>query len=104
MDLKATFKHVPIFSEMLMMESVKIHEALNKKRNALMRVYTNRFLHEHPDLIVESFKPLFAESIKVNNLAGLNRSEFFQRVYPTFARVDWDTAFKDNPGGIRPVT
>lgn len=102
-DLKATFHHVPIYSEMLMMECVKCYERLNGKRNALMRVFTNRFLFEHPETIEENFREHFMKNIGFNSLADSSRLQFFAKMYPHFSAVDWDAAFYGAKGGIKSV-
>jgi hypothetical protein len=84
--LKATVPLHSIDSEAFMIDGVMSFEVLAKERSPLMRLYLQRFLYEHPALIVEQMLPEFAKSAEVHQLFDSTRKEFFERLYPTFVQ------------------
>lgn len=87
-ELKGTLQLTTIHAEMLIMDAVTCYEAIGGKPTALMRLYSQRFLYEHPNLITEDALPVFAKNAEVHQLDS-TRSEFFHKLLPTFiARYD----------------
>jgi len=68
-----------------MMDSVTCYEMLpSAPPTALMRLYAQRFLYEHPALITEDALRIFAKNAQVHQLANSTRKEFFQKLFPVF--------------------
>jgi hypothetical protein len=82
--LKGTLQLTTIHAEMLMMDAVTSYELIGEKPTALMRLYAQRFLYEHPYLITEDALPVFAKNAEVHQLGNSTRSEFFQKLLPIF--------------------
>jgi len=69
---------------MLMMDAVTSYELIGEKPTALMSLYAQRFLYEHPRLITEDALPAFAKNAEIHQLSNSTRSEFFQKLMPFF--------------------
>jgi hypothetical protein len=85
-DLKAEIPLHSIDTEAFMMDAVMSFEILTKERSALMRLYGQRFLYEHPTLITEEAVPVFEKNAEVHQLFDSSRKEFFERLYPIFVQ------------------
>lgn len=83
-DMKGTVQLNTIDAEAFMMDCVTCYEILFEKPTPLMRLYSTRFLYEHPNLITEDARPIFAKNAEVHRLANSTRKEFFERVFPVF--------------------
>ena len=83
-ELKGTLQLTTIHAEMLMMDAVTCYEATGGKPIALMRLYSQRFLYEHPYLITEDALPVFAKNAEAHQLFDSTRNEFFQKLLPIF--------------------
>src|ERR1700730_13308714 len=63
-----------IDAEAFMMDSVTCYEMLpHAPPTALMRLYAQRFLYEHPALITKDALPIFAKNSEIHQLANSTR-------------------------------
>lgn len=84
--LKGVILLPTIDAEVLMMDAVTCYDIISKKPRALMRLYAWRFVYEHPDLMAEAALPAFSKNAEVHNLVDSTREQFFEKVFPIFAR------------------
>jgi hypothetical protein len=83
-NLKATFRHEAIYTEMLMMASARCHDALFGP-TPLTGLYQMRFVFEHPNAFLDDAKEAFPKNIEVDQLADSTRHHFFDKLFPVFA-------------------
>ena len=88
--LKATVRLHSIDSEAFMMDAVMSFEVLTKERSALMRLYGQRFLYEHPALITEDAIPVFAKNAEVYSTQRFEPKRVFRE-----ALSDFSSALRD---------
>ena len=93
-ELKGSLHLTTIHAEMLMMDAVTCHELIGGKPTPLMRLYSQRFLYEHPYLITKDALPLFTKNAEVHQLVNSTRTEFFHALLPIFTARYGDATSK----------
>jgi hypothetical protein len=79
-NLKGEIRYPPIYGEMLLFDSIVCHGMINKGvRTPLMRLYAIRFWLENAEILKGDMCMYFLGSIKIGEISGLSREEFYKR-------------------------
>jgi len=86
-DLKATLIHIPVYTDMMMLDAVRCYQKLEPGNpRVLLEMFTVRMFYEHSHLITEEAKPQFLEFLRIEQLHGTTRNEFLERAFPIFSK------------------
>jgi hypothetical protein len=86
-EFKGTLVHIPVFTDMLMLDSAWCYQKLQPQHpRALIEMFAFRVFGEKPDLLSEEAKPHFAELFKMEPFNCATRSQFFEKNFAMFAK------------------